>query len=429
MLLSIPISCVALLAWPGLAFAEWTSVTTLQTSARVYVPQTHSPIGVGRGLLVGLHGCLQTASDLEMLGNLETSAEALGVVLALPDAPFGGVIAGCWDYYGTDHTRHTRHNGAILSLTESLLEDDALEIDPDQVYVAGLSSGGGEAVVIGCLAPEVFAGVGVIAGPALGTQASEIASVATTVRAAATSCSTLAGPEAPALQTQLAVAYASSGDFVVAQGYAELNAQMYTELYDAEVGEGFDLQGAPGYQPAGEGLFFDDPAGHRVAWLFAQGQGHAWPAGSGPGPELSYVATEGVDFARFALEFFVDNNRRVDVPPGGEGGDAGGGTDSTGGSDGDAEGTDGETDGGTGGGSNASSSDGVASEDACESGEPIATGDTGSGTDGSPATGDGGGCRVGSPVWPPSPLMLLPFFYFFTVSRQRPKGRPNRDDD
>lgn len=403
---------VTSIAAPGLAAAQWQTVSTFEMSAEVYVPQTQSEVGSGRALLLGLHGCVQSAADLQSRANLEASAEELGVVVALPDVPFGGVIAGCWDYYGSDHTLTNRHNGALLTLTETLIEDAALGIDADQVYVAGLSSGGGQAVVAGCLAPDVFAGVGIIAGPALGTEASQIATVATTMESAATSCVTLAGEAASSLGDQLAVTYASSGDYIVAQGYAGLNAEMYGELYGASVGGPFDLSTLLGFEPAGDGTYFDDTDGHRVAWLVAQGQGHAWPAGSGPGPELSYVATEGIDFARFALEFFRDNNRRVEPAPGGDTGD-------------DDDDDDADT-GGEAGGSTGAMPEG-------ESGEPSPDTDGGGGsTDCGESSGfaeeagdasqdsDSGGCRFGSP---PSPLMLIPILYFALVPPpRRPRG-------
>ena len=399
---------VTSIAAPGIAAAQWQTISTLEMSAQVYVPEAQSEVGSGRALLVGLHGCVQSAADLQSRANLEASAEALGVVVALPDVPFGGVIAGCWDYYGVDHTLTNRHNGALLALTETLIDDAGLGIDANQVYVAGLSSGGGQAVVAGCLAPDLFAGVGVIAGPALGTEASQIATVATTMESAATSCVTLAGEAAASLDDQLAVTYASSGDYIVAQGYAGLNAEMYGELYGASVGASFDLSTLVGFEPTGEGSYFDDADGHRVAWLVAQGQGHAWPAGSGPGPELSYVATEGIDFARFALEFFRDNNRRVEPASGGDTGDD---------DDDDAD------TGGDEGGSSGAMPEG-------ESGEPApGTGDSGSSTDCGESSGaaedtgeaaqdgESGGCRLGSP---PSPLMLIPILYFAIARPRRP---------
>lgn len=400
---------VTSLVAPGIAAAQWQTVSTFETSAQVYVPQTQSEVGSGRALLVGLHGCVQSAADLQSRANLEASAEELGVVVALPDVPFGGVIAGCWDYYGSDHTRTNRHNGALLTLTETLIEDAELGIDADQVYVAGLSSGGGQAVVVGCLAPDVFAGVGIIAGPALGTEASQIATVATTMESAATSCLTLAGETAGSLDDQLAVTYASSGDYIVAQGYAGLNAEMYGELYGASAGDPFDLSTLIGFEPAGNGTYFDDADGHRVAWLVAQGQGHAWPAGSGPGPELSYVATEGIDFARFALEFFRDNNRRVEPAPGGGTGDDD--DDDTADTDGDEGGSTGAMPEGDSGEPAPGTDDSGGSTDCDESSG--AAEETGEATQ----DGESGGCRFGSP---PSPLMVIPILYFAIVRPRRP---------
>jgi poly(3-hydroxybutyrate) depolymerase len=53
-------------------------------------------------------------------------------------------------------------------------ENSQLNIDPSQTYNTGLSSGGGQAMVMGCLAPEIFAGMGINAAPTIGTGSHKI---------------------------------------------------------------------------------------------------------------------------------------------------------------------------------------------------------------------------------------------------------------
>ena len=109
----------------------------------------------------------------------------------------GGVYFGCWDYYGNNHTRVANDAADLLGHVDALLDDPALGIDPEQVYIAGLSSGGGMAMVMGCLAPDVFAGVGIDAGPTVGTSSSQIGKVSTTQQAASSLCTSLAGAAEP----------------------------------------------------------------------------------------------------------------------------------------------------------------------------------------------------------------------------------------
>ena len=127
------------------AHAAWETRNAGGMSVHVYTPGGESPLG-GHALLVALHGCTQSATQLRDFGNFEHAAEDFGMVVALPDVPGGGVYAGCWDYYGALHNGASGHDAAVISLAETLLADGTLGIDPAQVYVSGFSSGGGEAL-------------------------------------------------------------------------------------------------------------------------------------------------------------------------------------------------------------------------------------------------------------------------------------------
>ncbi len=310
----------------GPAHAEWSAETLGGMSVQVYAPGASSPVGDGRALMLVLHGCTQSAGVLRDEGNLEPAADSLGVVMAVPDVPGGGVIAGCWDYYGPLHTRTSSHNGPVLDMVEQLLADPELSIDPDQVYVVGLSSGGGEALVLGCVAPDIFAGVGVIAGPSLGTASSEIGFVSTTAAQSAALCDQLAGDQVAALQTQAAFTFADSADFTVSTGYNAVNAEMFGLVYadglESMDAAPLDMAELPGPMPAGVWTTYADAGGVRVAQLDSTaGEGHAWPSGSGvAGGLLTYVNGNGLNMAQFATEFFATHNPRAGgwVPPGAE---------------------------------------------------------------------------------------------------------------
>jgi poly(3-hydroxybutyrate) depolymerase len=321
--------CALMIGWaltvagalaPMVARADWAQRTIAGTSVLVYTPRAAGSYASGRGLMVGLHGCTQQNTVLRDRGNWEPAADRFGVVVALPQVPNGGVIAGCWDYYGANHTRTTRHDGAVLAIVDALLEDASLGVDPAQVYVSGLSSGGGEAMVLGCLAPDVFAGVGINAGPTVGTQSSEIARVATNQTTASTTCRRLAGAAASSFDTQLASVIAGTQDFVVAQGYATLNAAVFAGLYAATRESPIDVASLPGFMSAGTGTRYADARGARVEVVFQQGMGHAFPAGSGAGAEVGFVASKGVSWPMTMLELFTTQNRRVSGAPTRDGG-------------------------------------------------------------------------------------------------------------
>lgn len=307
---------------PAAADGVWTSRTVAGMTTYVYTPATAGVVGEGRGLLIALHGCSQQATVFRDLGNWASAAEAYGMVVAVPAAPNGGVLLGCWDYFGGNHSRTQGHAGALLSLAANLKADAALAVDAAQVYVAGLSSGGGMAMVMGCVAPDVFAGIGIDAGPTVGTSSSQIGSVSTSQQAAASLCTSLAGAHSGSFATQLTSVLAGTSDYVVAQGYADLNAAVMAQLYAASPAGGFAVADLEGYQPAGTGTLWGDGDGPRVSKIRATGLGHAWPAGSGSGADKSYVSPKHVNYAWYLADFFSTNNRRICPDCGGGSGSA-----------------------------------------------------------------------------------------------------------
>ncbi|MEM9459880.1 MAG: PHB depolymerase family esterase [Myxococcota bacterium] len=346
----------------------------------VYMPASSGTTGQGRGLLVALHGCAQTYGDLETYGNWTDTAEDYGMVVSLPGVGGGGVYFGCWDYYGASHSRQFGDAGDLLDHVDALLADPELGIDPDQVYIAGLSSGGGMAMVMGCLAPDVFAGVGIAAGPTVGTSAFQIGNVSTSVGAATNDCDNLAGGSASSFGTQLAAVISGTMDYTVAQGYSDLNAEVFAELYADAAGQAslstdpVAVGSLPGYQPSGTGTLYEDAAGPRVLRVSVDGMGHAWPAGSGPGPEIGFVATEGVDFTRVLADLFTTNNRRV-APGGGSGGGSAGGT--SGGADSGGVDSGGDSAGGTSSGGSGGADSGGDSAGDTAGGGTTGAGETG----------------------------------------------------
>jgi poly(3-hydroxybutyrate) depolymerase len=332
------------LARPTTAVADgvWSTRSVAGMTVHVYTPATAGVVGAGRGLLVALHGCSQAATALRDLGNWAGAAEAHGMVVAVPGAPNGGVLLGCWDYYGANHTRTAGHAAALLGLADALTADAALGVDPAQVYVAGLSSGASMAMVMGCLAPDVFAGVGIDAGPTVGTSSSQISKVSTSQQAATALCTSLAGTHAGAFASQLTSVLAGTSDYIVAQGYADLNAAVMAQLYTASPAGTFDVADLEGYQPAGSGKLWSDATGPRVSLIKATGLAHAWPAGAGAGPDKSYVSPKNLNYAWYLADFFTTNNRRICGDCGGDDDDTGNG-ETTSGEDSGGETSSGET--------------------------------------------------------------------------------------
>src|SRR5690625_919845 len=312
--------------WSGPAHAEnepgtWSQRSIADMTVELYEPTSAPAHPDGRAVMISLHGCAQTSQDLRTGGNWTATADDHGMVVAVPAAPNGGVLLGCWDYYDTNHDREnpSRHDDNLLDLVDSLLADESLGIDPDQVYISGLSSGGAQAMVMGCLAPDVFAGVGINAGPTVGTTALEIGSVATTLEQGRAVCAEFADGNADAFDTQVTSVVYGSADTTVARGYNPLNASIMADLYGAEATSEFPLDDLPGSNTNGSGTLHSDADGPRVSLIENTGVGHAWPAGGGPGG--SYISTNSIDYPAYVTSFFFDSNRRVNGDDPGDPGD------------------------------------------------------------------------------------------------------------
>ena len=293
------------------AAGAWTTETIAGMSVAVYTPTTAPALAGKRALMVNLHGCVQKNSDLQSAGNWAKTADAYGMVVAIPAVPDGGVIAGCWDYFDSNHSRTApaRDDDNLLGLASTLTGRAALGIDPAQVYISGLSSGGGETMVMGCLAPDIFAGMGINAGPTVGTTSGQIGTVSTTQSAGTAQCKSFAGANTSAFATQLTSVVYGSNDTTVAPGYNTLNAQIMAGIYGAAATSTFALTGFAGTNLAGGGTLYSDATGPRVSIIQNTGLGHNWPAGAAPGG--TYVSANSIDYPAYVTGFFFANNRRV----------------------------------------------------------------------------------------------------------------------
>lgn len=146
--------------------------------AWVYTPASFSKKAAGkRAVVFHLPGCGELAYQVAQGSGWPQVAEDNGYVVVVPeviDPVYPNPAAphvGCYDFglyaqptrYRTDHAALIEAGGDIAT------KRPELAIDPRQVYIAGLSAGGTVAMQVACMAPDVFAGVGTVAAPSLGT--------------------------------------------------------------------------------------------------------------------------------------------------------------------------------------------------------------------------------------------------------------------
>jgi poly(3-hydroxybutyrate) depolymerase len=283
-----------------------------------YWPATQPTLGGKRALVLVLHGCSQTAAgdiiDAADKGyNWKAVADQYGAVVLAPNATGNVYGSHCWDYTSTNHNRTTGHDAVLLNLISRFVNNAQYAIDPKQVYVAGLSSGGGETMALGCMAPDIFAGVGISAGPPPGTTTGQIGFVPSgyTAATATAKCNTLAGSNASHFATQIASVIWGTNDFTVAQAYGPMDAAAMRGVY----GGTFTKGGAVTVPTGGSSIGYTDSSGRlRTTEITVTGMGHSWPAGPG-GQNANYVDATKVNYPSFVMDFWFNNNLRASTIP------------------------------------------------------------------------------------------------------------------
>lgn len=280
-----------------------------------YWPATAPLLSGKRALVLVLHGCAQTAANDVVNGssdagyNWKAAADRYGAVILAPNATGNLYGAHCWDWAATNRSRSYGHNAVLLDLINRFVSNPQYAIDPKQIYVTGLSSGGAKTMVMGCVAPDVFAGIGINAGPAPTVSTSQIGMVpsGTTSTSVANSCKSWAGTSASHFPTQVAGVIWGSNDYIVAQAYGPLNAAAMRQVYGGSYTKGTTVAVPTG----GNNVPYTDSNGKvRTSEITVTGMGHAWPAGTG-GQNSNYVDATKVNYPAFIMDFWFRNNLRV----------------------------------------------------------------------------------------------------------------------
>lgn len=278
-------------------------------NVHIYLPTTSAAINGKRALMINLHGCGMSSTDMKNNGDWESTADEYGMVVAIPDVPGGGSYQDCWTYYGSSHTRNNNHNDNIIGLAEELMSRSSLNIDPSQVYLTGFSAGGGQANVIACLAPDIFAGVGASAGPSLTTTAYNFGSASRSFSdsSAASTCNRLAGNYDADLDTQIYSTIHGTSDGTIDPDYNTHNAGIMSIVYGS-TSQGSSSSIATG----GIEVEFSDANGPRVSRITVSYMGHDWSTANGG--NSGYFTNTKVDYPNYVTEWFFNNNRRISDP-------------------------------------------------------------------------------------------------------------------
>ncbi len=312
----------------GVGTGGWNTETIAQMSVHIYTPAgepTVAPHTEGkRPLMLSLHGCNQTNTLIRNKGNWQVMAEAYDMVVAVPDSVTSG-FGNCWDSFGDGHNETNHDSDNVILLTETLRDRAELNIDPNQIYIAGLSSGGMQTMLVGCMRSDLYAGVGLASNPTIGTGSGDWGSDPVGPTEGRTMCLDLADRTGTRSSQETQLASIVFGDDSTVPGGTDIpsggidldffpqNAEIMAEIYGAT---SFST-GAPvsGYSSESDGLesTWARDGVKRVSLLDIPGLGHAWSTGDGA--QDTDINGAYVNYPEFLMAFFHMENMRVAATP------------------------------------------------------------------------------------------------------------------
>lgn len=129
---------------------------------KLWVPAT-LPKEKPAPLLMLLHGCTHDAEDTAEISGMNQVADANQFLLVYPEQSRLANLMKCWNWFEKKHQSRDAGEPSILAaIVEQVYSQ--FRVDANRVYIAGVSAGGAMAVIAGVTYPDLFAGIGVVAG-------------------------------------------------------------------------------------------------------------------------------------------------------------------------------------------------------------------------------------------------------------------------
>lgn len=274
---------------------------------KLYVPRGYRDEPVP--LIVMLHGCTQDADDFAAGTRMNRLAEQHGFLVAYPIQPASANPSKCWSWFKPGDQQRDRGEPALIAgITRDVMSD--YRVDPQRVYVAGLSAGGAMAAVMIQTYPDLYAAAGIHSGLPYGS-AHDLPSALGAMKGGKGSSSRRRSAPAVSGAAPLRPLIVFHGD-ADATVHVSNGARLVQGFAPAEAGR-------TGPSPAGD-LRHDRTSGraytrHQLRsadgieaehWII-HGAPHAWSGGSGSG---SYTDASGPDASAEMVRFFLAHPAR-----------------------------------------------------------------------------------------------------------------------
>ena len=268
-------------------------------SYKLYIPSSHRA-GGRRPLVVMLHGGTQDADDFAAGTRMNNLAEEHGFLVAYPNQCKSANASLCWNWFKPeDQMRDAGEPSIIAGITSEIIAEH--DIDPQRVFVAGLSAGGAMAGVMAATYPELYAAIGVHSGLPY-RSATDVASAFAAMRGDP-------GLQQRRRKLRPVSDHALRPRTIVFHGDADhiVHPSNAAKITDGHATSADSIERAKARSSASRTYsreIIRDKSGTVVVehWLI-HGSGHAWSGGS---PDGTYTDPHGPDASREMLRFFLE---------------------------------------------------------------------------------------------------------------------------
>ena len=264
---------------------------------KLYVPSGYH--GQAVPLVVMLHGCTQSPDDFAAGTRMNVLAEEHTCLVAYPAQAASANASKCWNWFRpSDQQRGQGEPSLIAGITRQIMRD--YSVDPERVYVAGLSAGAAAAAIMGMTYPDLYAAIGVHSGLACGA-AGDLPSAFAAMRQGEAVAARGPGEYRRMIPTivfhgdQDSTVHPRNGDQVIEQSRASPMTDLRTTVQRGRV---------PGGHAYSRTLHADARGQVILEQWVIHGAGHAWSGGS---PAGSYTDPQGPDATREMLRFFLEH--------------------------------------------------------------------------------------------------------------------------
>ena len=271
---------------------------------KLYVPSGYA--GQAVPLVVMLHGCSQTADDSAAGTRLNWLTEQASWLVVYPEQAAAANPSRCWNWFQAAHQRRGDGEPSLIAgITQQVMA--TYRVDPQRVYVAGMSAGGAMASIMGATYPDLYAAVGVHSGLASGA-AQDLRSAFSAMRRGKPAAAADGGA-GPRLDLPLIVFHGDRDATVHPRNSEHVLAQA-VRRFASEPDRRVTV--SHGQVPGGHAYtrtLHHDTTSQVVGehWL-VHGAGHAWSGGS---PTGSFTDPQGPDATAEMLRFFREHPKRT----------------------------------------------------------------------------------------------------------------------